>query len=617
MRRSVGRVPIWVLLCAIPLLLVIAFLTVWAVDSAAQEGKVSRNTTLAGVDIGGMDAEELRVVVDRIAGRFADTPIEIRAPQRTLILSADELGAGVDTRATMTAALDDGEPGFVLLRPFRWVGSLRDSHDVPVRFAVDLDKARDALDAEDLVEVEPTERELVAAGDRLELTDGEPGKGVDADAVIEQLPEAVSAGGNPIVVEVGLTDVPPRYDERDFAALVAEAEALTSEPVQLRINDFTAALQPTEMVGWFSSEITEDGPSLVTDHRKANAALTKLMAPGSTGGGDATFTVVDGQVQIVPSVAGTVCCQTGAADVVLDAIRRGAPQPIVVPGRPQTEAENMEAAIALGVKEQVSSFTTEHQCCQSRVTNIQRFADLVRGRVVLPGERFSLNEHVGRRTTENGFVSGGAIRDGVLESEVGGGVSQFATTFFNAAFFAGLDIVEYQMHSIYFSRYPFGREATISWTKPDLVIENTTEYGVLLWPTYTDTSITVSMYSTKHIQADQTGQTESASGVCRIVSTERTRIYPDGRNVVDDFTARYRPGEGIDCDGSSTVEPEPPPETVPPPPPETAPPTTAPPTTPPPPPPTTAPPPPPTTAPAPAPPPPTTAPPTTAPPAGG
>ena len=611
-----GRVPVWVLFVAIPLLLVIAFLTVWAVDSAAQDGKAPRNTTVAGTDVGGMDPDEVRVVVDGIAARFADTPIQIRAPERTLILSAAELGAGVDVRATVAAALDDGDPGFFLVRPFRWIGSLGNSHDVAVRFAVDLDRARDALDAEDLVEVEPTERELVAAGDRLELSDGVPGKGVDADAVIEQLPEAVSEGGNPIVVRVGLTDVPPRYDERDFAALVAEAEALTSEPVDLQINDFTATLQPSEMVEWFSSEITADGPSLVTDHDRANAALTALLADGATGGGDATFTVEDGQVMTVPSVEGTVCCQTGAADVVLDAIRNGAPQPIVVPGRPQTEAENMEAATALGIKEQVSSFTTEHQCCQSRVTNIHRFADLVRGRVVLPGERFSLNEHVGRRTTENGFVSGGAIRDGVLESEVGGGVSQFATTFFNAAFFAGLDIVEYQMHSIYFSRYPFGREATISWTKPDLVIENTTEYGVLLWPTYTDTSITVSMYSTKHIQADQTAQQETTSGVCRIVTTERTRIYPDGRNVVDDFTARYRPGEGVNCDGTPTREPEPPPETVPPPPPETTappPPTTAPPlppptTAPPPPPPTTAPPPPPTAAPA---------PPATQPPAGG
>ena len=64
-----------------------------------------------------------------------------------------------------------------------------------------------------------------------------------------------------------------------------------------------------------------------------------------------------------------------------------------------------------------------------------------------------MNGHVGRRTTENGFVAAGAIRNGEHVSEVGGGVSQFATTLFNAAYFAGLDITTYQAHSEYFD-YP-------------------------------------------------------------------------------------------------------------------------------------------------------------------
>src|SRR5690606_41819913 len=67
-------------------------------------------------------------------------------------------------------------------------------------------------------------------------------------------------------------------------------------------------------------------------------------------------------------------------------------------------------------------------------------------------------------------------RSSDLVPTVGGGVSQFATTLFNAAFFAGFDFLDYQSHSIYFSRYPYGREATISWPAPDLKIQNTTDY---------------------------------------------------------------------------------------------------------------------------------------------
>jgi vancomycin resistance protein YoaR len=173
----------------------------------------------------------------------------------------------------------------------------------------------------------------------------------------------------------------------------------------------------------------------------------------------------------------------------------------------------------------------------------------VRGVVLEPGETFSVNDHVGRRTTENGFVVGGVIENGTFSESVGGGISQFATTLFNAAFFGGLDVEEYQSHSIYISRYPYGREATLSYPKPDLVIENSTPHGVLIWTSYTSTSITVSLYSTRYASGEQTSQSEAPVGEagCKRVTTVRTRTYVDGRTETDRFFATYRPSEGVKC----------------------------------------------------------------------
>ena len=148
---------------------------------------------------------------------------------------------------------------------------------------------------------------------------------------------------------------------------------------------------------------------------------------------------------------------------------------------------------------------------------------------------------------------------------MGGGVSQFATTMFNAAFFAGLDIPTYAMHGLYISRYPYGREATLSFPSPDLRVRNTTPYGVLIWPTYTGSSITVTLYSTKYLtSSEQTNQTRTekeskppadapkdpppeSPGPCVAVTTERTRVYLDGRSVVDRFSGLYAPAEGWSC----------------------------------------------------------------------
>ena len=141
----------------------------------------------------------------------------------------------------------------------------------------------------------------------------------------------------------------------------------------------------------------------------------------------------------------------------------------------------------------------------------------------------------------------------MLFRSVGGGVSQFSTTLFNAAFFAGLEIDEYMAHGLYISRYPYGREATLSYPSPDLKIRNNTPYGVLIWPTYTDTSVTVSLFSTKYITAVQSSQNETQYGaVCTAVTTYRTRTWVGtGKTAVDSFYALYGPAEGVQCDGTT------------------------------------------------------------------
>ena len=179
--------------------------------------------------------------------------------------------------------------------------------------------------------------------------------------------------------------------------------------------------------------------------------------------------------------------------------------------------------------------------------NIHRIADLVRGAVVPPGGSFSINDFVGKRTAANGFVPAGAIANGEHVDEIGGGISQFATTTFNAAYFAGLDIDDYQAHSEYFDRYPRGREATMGYPAPDLKFTNNTPYGILIWTSYTDTSLTVTMYSTPYATAEQTGISEGTDGRCRTVTTTRTRTFPDGHTESDKFRARYRPGPGQGC----------------------------------------------------------------------
>jgi len=86
------------------------------------------------------------------------------------------------------------------------------------------------------------------------------------------------------------------------------------------------------------------------------------------------------------------------------------------------------------------------------------------------------------------------IEEGEMVDTIGGGISQFATTMFNAVFHGGYDIIERQPHTYYFARYPMGHEATLSYPKPDLIFRNDTEAGLLIKCEYGKTFIRVKLY---------------------------------------------------------------------------------------------------------------------------
>jgi vancomycin resistance protein YoaR len=140
---------------------------------------------------------------------------------------------------------------------------------------------------------------------------------------------------------------------------------------------------------------------------------------------------------------------------------------------------------------------------------------LLDGLVVAPGETVSINAVVGPRTQKNGFVLAPSIEDGEMVDSVGGGVSQFATTIFNALFHGGYDIIERQPHTYWFTRYPMGHDATLGFPHPDIVFKNDTAAGLLIKTSFSKTTITVKLYG------DNGGRRVSSS-----VSERRDIVQP-------------------------------------------------------------------------------------------
>lgn len=542
------RARILVAVAATPVVLVILLFAAWAVDVQGDDARVARNVELAGRSIGGLDRSRLAPVVAAVADRYTATTVRVETPSGDLAAASDELGLTLDQRATIESAVELGQSGSVLVRPFRWLVSLVAPREAPIVVSVDEAMVRSVLSEKDPTDRQPpVEPSVTGADGQITVVPGEPGRGLVPTEVAEAIPAAARDGDLPIVVRAEPGRIEPRFDLEDAEAVAEQARGLTASTLAVEAGGATADVPPETLRTWFSSRPTPEGLVLDLDPERTLADLGKILEDAGEPAVDAGFRVEGGTVSVFAGSDGTACCEEGAASLVLDALTSSSPGPVELPLRVVEPERTLAEAQALGIREPVGEFTTNFAPGQSRVNNIHRMADLTRGVVIEPGESFSVNGHVGERTRAKGFTPGGFINNGVLEQAIGGGVSQYATTLFNAAFFGGLDFGAYQAHTLYISRYPYGREATLSFPQPDLVIENTTPHGVLIWPTYTDSSITVTLYSTRYATGEQTGQSRSSAGNCTRVTTERTRRYVDGRTEVDSVFATYRPGEGVDC----------------------------------------------------------------------
>lgn len=541
------------LVLAVPPLVALIALVAWWADGVGADGQVMRNTEIDGVAVGGLSELDLAAVVEDLRVDLSVVTVRIDLGDDVLEASAEQFGISVDNGSTILASMAEGRGGSLVSRAVGWVGAFRNPNEVPALFSFDQSIARLTLETDErMADRLPVEPAIEFDGERLAVIAAVPGRTLDIDDILERLAIAV-ADGLPDQISSQWVPVQTTQSTDLATRMLAEVERRTDAGVVVELGGTQRWIPPKVLFGWIGSEVASGELALTFEDAALLEYVESLFDDFSVGSISTAFNVVDG-VPVLGDIGDdrAVCCSTRAADAVQQVVRGEAFGVATLPLRSPTIDESIFAASQLGIVELVGSFTTNYVCCQSRVTNIQRIADIVRGVVLEPGEQLSINGFVGRRTRENGFVGGGVIARGRFENSVGGGISQFATTLFNAAFFSGLDIPEYQSHSIYISRYPYGREATLSFPAPDLVIDNTSEYAVLIWPTYTDTSLTVEIYSTKYIEVEALDYRVGSARRCTRVTSPRQRTYPDGTVVVDEFFATYRPGTGLDCNGNPT-----------------------------------------------------------------
>lgn len=464
--------------------------------------KVPRGTTVNGIAIGGLTHDAAVTKLQETLGSQAVQPVEVTVGDQTTHFDPVIGGLGFDAAATVD------ELTGLSFRPEDLLTQIQGLAGTDPVITVD----PAALDAElaslaTATQIKPVDATLSVASGKVVSTEASDGLTLDQPAartlVLNNFLIVPGPWTLPTVVE------PPVIGNDALqTAIDTMATPLLSGPVSVSVGGTVVEVPAAEIAAAATIKQTDGVLALSFDAAKlAESVRSRLPEGVLTPAEDAHFEIQDGVPVIVDGLPGQGVDGEGvAAGMVEAAVATTASGRVVTTQLAPTDPSEGRAELeALGVKEVIGEFHTTATNSVPRTKNLEKAAAIVSGMLVRPGEEFSLDTALGHRSAETGWYSAGVVIAGVSTEGIGGGLSQFSTTLYNASHLAGMVDVEHTPHSNYFSRYPTGREATIWEGEIDNVFRNDTPYGVVLsaWVT-PELEVWVQLWSTKYwdVQAE-------------------------------------------------------------------------------------------------------------------
>ena len=503
---------------------------------------IASGTTVSGVDVSGLSPKEAHERIGKGIGDQLAQPVTLTVGQGSSELVPAKSGISVDTDASVKKLT-----GFTL-NPLTLAQRLGGQHtDAVIR--VDSTALRGALeDRVDTMANGAVSATVTLDGTKPVTTPARNGIGLDVEASLKQIGGTWPLGKKTLAMAEG-TATPAITDEEastfvdgTLTPLLSSGLTVNTAGAQSKNPGAAAAFSPQDTAEML--KISSEGgtlsatfdPTALRDAIVARVGQVETPAQNATWKIDGSATGAPGaRPQYVPAAQGKTIDTAALSASLLkagtsatDAAGRTVTLPMVVAEPTVTTPQN-----EWGISETIGEFATPYNAGDGpRTQNLTRGAELVNGTVVKPGEVFSLEQTLGAVDYAHGFADAGVIQNGEHVDAMGGGLSQVATTVFNAGFEAGMDDTEHHPHQYYFERYPAGREATLWTGNLDMKFTNSTPHAVLVQAWLDGEQIHVRMWSTKYYDVS-------------ITSSERSNFRP----------VRTEHGSGPNCEPTSGGQP--------------------------------------------------------------
>ena len=267
--------------------------------------------------------------------------------------------------------------------------------------------------------------------------------------------------------------------------------------------------------------------SYSVDGEKVKEYVEKVFAPANTKDPvDAKFSWGKDGLQVRQKDQDGIKVYTNlAVNAILDAFENGISDNMTCSAAVGAVPASVTTDSLTNIKfSKVATYTTRFwrgdESSANRSHNIDLAAKYVNGTMVNPGQRVSLNQLIGRRTPERGFKVAHAFVAGKVVDDYGGGVCQFATTFYQCLLQTEMEINVRYNHSLAVTYVGYSQDATLDWGYCDLIFTNNWKNPIYIECSTTSNTVTVSFYGVDERQKGRTVEYKT------VVDEEVKTLYP-------------------------------------------------------------------------------------------
>jgi len=495
-RRGRRRLRILIAACAVIVVLLLGLL----VDSALYYGKVHTGVSVAGQSLSGLTRDEAKAAISRLVANAAKNPVTLTSGEKSWSVLPADVGTKIDVALAVSQAMDVTRRSNFFVDGFRRFILYFTEEDIFLKGTVDSAKMSEVLAGiAQEVDVPPVDPALAVDGTEIRTIEGKKGLVVDRDRLREAL-KALLFTLHTTELEVPTVVMEPSMTVEDNQRAVIQARTMIATSVKLTFGERTWGLTPEQIAEFmdFTSE-DEGGVSTLVPYLSAErmrGLLDKVAEAVAKEPVSATFTSDGTKAWVIPGTNGRALDRGKTAEALTAAALNAADRTAEVAVKVVESDLTTKEAEAMGVKDVLGSFTTEWVGTADRQINVRLTTKYANNVLLAPGDVYNFDKQIGPRTEARGYKLAPGITGGELEDQLGGGICQVSTTLFNAAFFAGLEILERKNHSIYIGHYPKGRDATVSAGSPNMRFRNDTSHYILVRGTSNGVTTKFTIYGT-------------------------------------------------------------------------------------------------------------------------